>query len=130
MDLNALNSISLLETKVPKPVIKLKNLIVGEQYKIYTAKLVQTKFGESVLLELEKNVVFLPQRVTDEYKPHIANFSPEKHAVIFRGTKDVGKPYSAASFVYINCIGINMQLRELCIKIICQDIRAIILFIN
>ncbi|KAG5876823.1 hypothetical protein JTB14_014153 [Gonioctena quinquepunctata] len=98
MDLKALNSISLLESNIPKPVIKLKNLIVGKQYKIHTAKLVQTKFGEAVLLELEENVVFLPQRVTDEYKPQIANFSPDKYAAIFRGTKDVGKTYPASSF--------------------------------
>ncbi|KAG5892291.1 hypothetical protein JTB14_020322 [Gonioctena quinquepunctata] len=81
-----------------KQVIKLKNLIVGKQYEIHTAELVQTKFGETVLLELEKNVVFLPQRETNEYKPQIAYFSPEKYAVIFRGTKDVEKPYPAASF--------------------------------
>ncbi|KAG5866542.1 hypothetical protein JTB14_028464 [Gonioctena quinquepunctata] len=90
--------VKIKESNIPKPVIKLKNLIVGKQYKINTAKLVSTKFGETVLLELEKNVVFLPQRVTDEYKPHIANFSPDKYAVIFRETKDVGKPYPAASF--------------------------------
>ncbi|KAG5864764.1 hypothetical protein JTB14_034517 [Gonioctena quinquepunctata] len=71
--------VKIKESNIPKPVIKLKNLIV-------------------VLLELDKNVVFLPQRVTDEYKPHIANFSPENYAVIFRGNKDVGKPYPAASF--------------------------------
>ncbi|KAG5864115.1 hypothetical protein JTB14_018088 [Gonioctena quinquepunctata] len=98
MDLKALNSISLLDSNIPKPVIKLKNLIVGKQYKIHTAELVPTKFGGTVLLESEEHVVFLPQRVTDEYKPHIANFSPGKYAVIFRGTKDVGKPYPAASF--------------------------------
>ncbi|KAG5893370.1 hypothetical protein JTB14_000134 [Gonioctena quinquepunctata] len=98
MHLKALNSISLLESNIPKPVIKLKNLIVGKQYEIHTAKLVHTKFGETVLLELEENVVFLPQRVIDEYKPHIANFSPEKYAVIFRGTKDVVKPLSCCIF--------------------------------
>ncbi|KAG5872852.1 hypothetical protein JTB14_017533 [Gonioctena quinquepunctata] len=68
------------EYNIPKPVIKLKNLIVGKEYKIHTAKLVQTKFGEAVLLEIEENVVFLPQRVTDEYKPQIANFPLEKYA--------------------------------------------------
>ncbi|KAG5871771.1 hypothetical protein JTB14_023455 [Gonioctena quinquepunctata] len=98
MDLKALNSISLSESNIPKPVIKLKNLIMGEQYEIHTAKLVQTKFGKTVLLESEENVMFLPQRVTDEYKAQIANFLPEKYAVIFRGTKDVGKTYSATSF--------------------------------
>ncbi|KAG5862091.1 hypothetical protein JTB14_006727 [Gonioctena quinquepunctata] len=93
-----LSEVKIKESNIPKPVIKLKNLIVGKQYKIHTAELVQTKFGEAVLLELKKHVVFLPQRVTDEYKPQIANFSPEKYAVIFRGTEDVGKPYPAASF--------------------------------
>ncbi|KAG5861840.1 hypothetical protein JTB14_002407 [Gonioctena quinquepunctata] len=87
-----------IESNIPNPVIKLKNLIVGKQYKIHTAKLVPTKFGEAVLLELEETVVFLHQRVTDEYKPQIANFSPEKYAVIFRGTKDVGKIYPASYF--------------------------------
>ncbi|KAG5871432.1 hypothetical protein JTB14_002243 [Gonioctena quinquepunctata] len=101
MDLKALNSISLSESNIPKPVIKLKNLIVGEQYKTNTAKLLQTKFGGTVLLELEKNVMFLPQRVTDGYEPHLADFSTEKCAVIFRGTKDVGKPYPAASFEFV-----------------------------
>ncbi|KAG5870165.1 hypothetical protein JTB14_032457 [Gonioctena quinquepunctata] len=75
------------ESNIPKPVIKLKNLIVGKQYKIHTAKLLQTKFGETVLLELEEKVVFPSQRVTDEYKPHIANFSPAKYVVILRGPK-------------------------------------------
>ncbi|KAG5865133.1 hypothetical protein JTB14_030206 [Gonioctena quinquepunctata] len=98
MDLKALNSISLLEKNIPKPVIKLQDLIVGDPQKIYSAKLVQTKFGETVLLELEKNVVLLPQRVVAEYKPYVSLFSERKHAIIFRGNIDVGKPQPAASF--------------------------------
>ncbi|KAG5868490.1 hypothetical protein JTB14_005882 [Gonioctena quinquepunctata] len=65
------------QSKITKPVNKLKSLIVGEQYKIHTAKLMQTKFGETVLLELKKK---------------IANFSSKIDEVIFRGTKDVEKP--------------------------------------
>ncbi|KAG5886959.1 hypothetical protein JTB14_011915 [Gonioctena quinquepunctata] len=73
MDLKALNSIYLLETKIAKPIVKLQNVKVGEQQAIYSAKIVPTKFGETVLLELKKNIVFLPQRVTNEYKLYITS---------------------------------------------------------
>ncbi|KAG5868392.1 hypothetical protein JTB14_013594 [Gonioctena quinquepunctata] len=98
MDLNALNSISLLETKIAKPIVKLQNFKIGEQQATYPAKIVPSKFQETVLLELEKNIVFLPQRVTNEYNPYITSFVAEKHALI---SKDVEKPHPAASLEII-----------------------------
>ncbi|KAK9707729.1 hypothetical protein QE152_g27662 [Popillia japonica] len=65
-----------------KPAIKICKLHVGTPYKIFGGKFVNTKYGKSVLLELENNVIFLPKRyaeaVTNE---NIQNFNTSEYGV-------------------------------------------------
>ncbi|XP_074034173.1 uncharacterized protein isoform X2 [Leptinotarsa decemlineata] len=91
MDLNKINGISLVDTENKKPVEKLQNLPLGEPQKIFSARIVQTKFGKTVLLELEKHITFLPQRVTKTYERFINHFEQEKYAIVFRGLINTGK---------------------------------------
>ncbi|CAG9840850.1 unnamed protein product [Diabrotica balteata] len=66
------------KNKYKKPIIKLQDLVPGQRNKILSAKIILSRFGEAVLLELEANVTFLPQRVTTEYKPFVEYFEPGK----------------------------------------------------
>ncbi|KAG5874934.1 hypothetical protein JTB14_034664 [Gonioctena quinquepunctata] len=87
--------------------------MLGEPQKTHPAKIVQTRFGETVLLEFEKQIVILPQRVNKDYKPHIANFLAEKYAVVFRETKDVREPFLPVSYEIIELKGILGILKEM-----------------
>ena len=90
MDLQKINA--TFQANADKPLIKLQELPVGEQQIILGAQIVKTKFGKSVLLELDENRVFLPKRVTDTFKPILSNFTVEgKYAVVFKEEKDIGK---------------------------------------
>lgn len=91
---------SLLE-KENKPIKKLSELQQDIPYKIFSGTLVNTKFGKSVLLELESCVVFLPKRVTETYTPYLKFFREQKFAIVFKGTKDVHKPNPAVLFQII-----------------------------
>lgn len=100
MDLTAINKISLLE-KENKPVKKLSELTLNKPYKILCGQVVASKFGQSVLLELEEYVTFLPNRVTEIYKPYIQFFAEEKYSIIFKGTKPTNKLNPAILFEII-----------------------------
>ncbi|XP_057654728.1 matrix metalloproteinase-2-like [Diorhabda carinulata] len=81
-----------------KPITKIQDLPLNTLRAIKKAKIVNSKFGESVLLDLDTEVVFLPQRVTSVYKPVIEEFEKEKYGIIFKGLVDVGKNQRLASF--------------------------------
>lgn len=84
MNLNEIN-----ESGVPatKPLIKVKDLEQNIKYPIVKAKIVNTKFGESVLLDLEEVSCFLPKRATDAFKNQIDKFVSRKYGLIFRGVQ-------------------------------------------
>lgn len=73
MNLKALNAGSLLQ-KDNKPVSKLIELERDFPYRIVEAKLINTKFSENILRELEENVVFLSKRCTETYKLFLQYF--------------------------------------------------------
>ncbi|XP_050517456.1 uncharacterized protein LOC126892066 [Diabrotica virgifera virgifera] len=101
MDLNKLNKVSVVK-KEDKPITKLQQLEVDKPYKIINSKIVNTAFGQSVLLELEESVVFLPKRVTEDYAPYIDQLRTEKYAVVFRGLVSTSSKLNpAASFEII-----------------------------
>lgn len=63
MNLEELNKVSRLDDFLP--VIKPKDLTIGELYNITEIKVVKTKYGSSVILELnEEFSLFLPRRIT------------------------------------------------------------------
>lgn len=62
----AQSSLNHLNTAaVDKKLIKLIDLELDVQYKIYSAKKTSTKFGDAILIELEDSKVFLPKRLTE-----------------------------------------------------------------
>ncbi|CAH1972099.1 unnamed protein product [Acanthoscelides obtectus] len=83
MDLSKINQASSLADL--KPSIKLWELPINVPYLILGAKMTKGKFGESVLLDLEKNVVFLPGRLTQAFKSEIEKFKAAKYTVTFTG---------------------------------------------
>ncbi|KAG5877937.1 hypothetical protein JTB14_006844 [Gonioctena quinquepunctata] len=90
MNFQALNNCSMIaERDLPKEIPQ----------PIEEGRIVETKFGESVLLELgDGQVVFLPQRVTVTYSPYIEHFSTKKYCLVFRGCINTEKQYPVASF--------------------------------
>lgn len=96
MDLKQLNNHTKFAEK--KPTKKLGDLKIREPHPIVSARIVKTKFGEAILLELTDSVVFLPSRVTDAYRSQTQYLVNEKYSLIFEGAIDVGKPQPAQIF--------------------------------
>ncbi|CAH1106787.1 unnamed protein product [Psylliodes chrysocephalus] len=101
MNLSELNKCSLIGEKANKPVVKLSTLPLDIPHTILAAKITKGKFGESVLVELDHAVTFLPNRVTELYRPSIKHFTASRYAIVYRGAVDTGKPQPAASFEII-----------------------------
>lgn len=97
MDLKALNEKSLLATP-RKPVQKLDSLPKDQPQKIISARLTHSKFGETILIELEASITFLPKRATEDYKHHLPQLNTQKYSIVFRGTVDFGKLHPAVTF--------------------------------
>ncbi len=100
MDLKKLNvACSVVTADNRKPVAKLQDLPQNTPEQILSAKLVQTKFGKSVLLELTEKVVFLPKRATEAFKPVIVQFDTGAYSVIYRDQKAIpGVPNLVCDF--------------------------------
>lgn len=99
MDFEKLNKTCLLDNI--KPVIKTKDLLECGPIPILAAKIVKTKFGETVLIEFENNCAFLPKRVLPLMKNNLEKFTAGKYSVIFRGLKDVNKPSPGIAFEFV-----------------------------
>lgn len=98
MDLENLNKVSLLETK---EVVKLTEFPLNVPQPIYKAQIIKTKFGETVLLELEEKKTFLPKRVLPQMKDNLLQFTEGKYSVVYQGLKDVKKPSMGVLFQFI-----------------------------
>ncbi|CAH1972753.1 unnamed protein product [Acanthoscelides obtectus] len=96
MDLTKINETSTLAGL--KPAVKLRELPSNGPHLILGAKITKGKFWESVLLELEKNVVFLPGRVTEGFKIQIDKFEAAKYTVTFTGLEE-GNFHPATKFL-------------------------------
>ncbi|KAJ8964151.1 hypothetical protein NQ314_005092 [Rhamnusium bicolor] len=99
MDLKQLNTFGLIENK---PLVKLSELPLDAPHPTISLKVTKGKFGESIFVELEDKAVFLPKRVTDYLKPNIKKFTTLKYSLIYRGTKEVGKPQPANQFEIVD----------------------------
>ena len=98
MDLEKLNQVSLLENK---QVTKLGDLPQNIPQSIYGAEIIKTKYGETVLLELKKNKIFLPKRVLPIIKDNLAQFTRGKYSIVYEGLKDVNKPSMGVLFKFV-----------------------------
>ena len=103
MDLKQINLHCIAEDEAdgPKPVIKLQALTPGEPHRIYGAKIVTSRFGTCILLELLDHVLFLPKRVTESLKDYVGELIEGIYAVVFIGEKDVGQPNPLIQFKLI-----------------------------
>lgn len=99
MDLYKFNKVSLLETK---PNIKITDLVIDKPVPILECKLVKSRFGETVLAELEENSVFLPKRVVPLLKDNLHEFIPGKYCLVYQGLKNVNKPTLGTIFKIID----------------------------
>lgn len=83
MNLNEINQVGVA---VPlKPLIKLKDLVLGKPYPIIKARIINTKFGEAVLLDLDDVSCFLPKRATNVFRNQVEQFIPKKYGLMFKG---------------------------------------------
>lgn len=98
MDVANINKIALLETKT---LVKLHQLTKDEPVSIKAAKIVSTKFGNSPLIEIEDNVLFLPKRVLKFVEENIEDFNNSKYTIIFRGLKNCNKVNDGSIFEFI-----------------------------
>ena len=57
--LNKLNTILAFDKK---PIIKFDNLEINKRYRVFGIKIVNTKFGNKLLVETDMNKIFLPER--------------------------------------------------------------------
>lgn len=102
MDLKSINESCLLESaEDQKPAIKLQELKPDKKYAVISSRVIQSKFGACVLVELDENVVFLPKRVTKSLESQVEYLVDKKYSIIFRGLKDVGQPNPMSLFEFI-----------------------------
>lgn len=99
MDIQLLNRYSLLENV--KPIVKLTELPINTPVAILSAKIVKTRFGETVLLEFANAKTFLPKRMVPLMRDHIDNFADSKYSFIFEGLMQVGNPRLGSKFRFI-----------------------------
>lgn len=95
MDLTKFNKVSLLETK---EVVKLCDLPINVPQTIYSVQLMTTKYGETALIELTDNKVFLPKRVVPLIRENLQDFDGGKYSIVYKGLKDVKKPSMGTIF--------------------------------
>lgn len=67
-------------------------------HRIARAKLVNSKFGPVVFMELEQYTVFLPRRVTITYPSFLQFFADFKDALVFKVTNDYKQPHETNMF--------------------------------
>lgn len=98
-----------------KPFIKISSLEQHVAYKIYGARRLLTKFGERVVLELEKDQLFLPSRfdklsddvidsINKEGNYHLTNQGPagSSYDVVFSQQDNYNMPYVGPAAAFYN----------------------------
>lgn len=98
MDLNEVNAVSLLEAK---PITRIAELQLNTPHPIYGAEIINTKFGETILLELKDSKTFLPNRMLPLLKNKLEDFRGGKYSLVFKGLKEVNKPSKGVQFEFI-----------------------------
>lgn len=83
MNLNEINNSGIAALK---PLVKITDSVPDKQFTIIKLKIVNTKYGESVLVELEEVSRFLPKCATSVFKNEIDKFVLRKYVIIFKGS--------------------------------------------
>lgn len=98
MNFENLNKVALLQSK---PIGKLIELPLDVPHEIYGAKILNTKFGETILLELKEKKIFLPNRVVNQMKDNLPQFIDGKYSIIYQGLREVNKPSMGVMFRFV-----------------------------
>ncbi|KAG5885054.1 hypothetical protein JTB14_033371 [Gonioctena quinquepunctata] len=129
MNLQALNNCSLIAER--SNCINVRNLPKDIPQPIEGGRIVKTKFGERVILDLEGDqVVFLSQRVTETYRSYIEHFSTKKYHLVFRGCIDTGKQNNSRKKDEYIAGRRGVTLEELSMKTICENVSCIADFLR
>ncbi|CAH1135523.1 unnamed protein product [Ceutorhynchus assimilis] len=97
-------SIQAINTKYTlKDCVKKEELEIGKTYRILNVTRMETKFGPSILVELEgEKSIFLPRRY-DLTEDEIKKINDGCSGLIYKGGKSVGKPSPAAIYEFTEC---------------------------
>lgn len=80
-------------------IIKTIIRVSGLPIPILLAKIVKTKFGDTVLLEFQDKMAFLPKRIIACMKNSLELFVVNgKYCIIYEGLKEVGKSLIGMKF--------------------------------
>nr|CAH7761434.1 unnamed protein product [Callosobruchus chinensis] len=101
MDLTKINLQSLVQDRQRKQTKKLKELQTNTPYRIFSAEVVAGLYGEQVVLNLQDQAIYLPNRVTEVYKKNLDHFTSQKYSIIYRGEVNCGFTEPLQSFEII-----------------------------
>lgn len=68
-----------------KPILKVKDMMRDIHYKVFGARRVNTKYGSRVVLQLEKNQLFLPARYEKLSEGAILDLNQNKYNIVNKG---------------------------------------------
>lgn len=85
MNLAKINSVTSLDAI--KPTVSFHELPVETALPIVGARLITSTFGDSILLELSKNSMFLPTRYISVFRDHLQEFVQDAYSLIYLGRK-------------------------------------------
>ncbi|CAH2010524.1 unnamed protein product [Acanthoscelides obtectus] len=85
MDLNKINEIAATGY-TSKPKKSLYELPLNQYQTVLSIRIVQGRFGQVPLVELQHFVVFLPGRATEVIIENLENFTPGRYAIAYTGS--------------------------------------------
>lgn len=95
MDLSKINDMCKINRK---ETIKLSDLKQDVPVLIKGVKIIDTKYGKAVLVDLGSTEVFLPKRATSAIEECVKEFIPDKYVLIYKGTIECGLLKPALNF--------------------------------
>nr|CAH7766648.1 unnamed protein product [Callosobruchus chinensis] len=93
IDLAKINLRSLVQDRQRKQTKKMKQLHANTPY--------PGLYGVQVVLNLQDQAIYLPNRVTEVYKKNLDHFTSHKYSIIYRGEVDCGSTEPLQSFEII-----------------------------
>ena len=80
MDVSAINA----QAAAFNTTVALSSLPINQPHPIENIRVVQTRFGEAIVVELEASSVFVPRRVVGIFKPQLPAFTLGKYSLIHK----------------------------------------------
>ncbi|VEN43190.1 unnamed protein product [Callosobruchus maculatus] len=93
MDLEAINA-----TAVGKPRLPLSQLPINKKHRIVSLQIIEGRYGECPLAELDEHVVFLPGRAAEVILGNLEQFTPGEYALVYLGSKATANGHHMQQF--------------------------------